>query len=242
MRPLLDCDAVADLALVERYLAKGLSAEQREEFEAHFLTCQRCQDAIALGTGIRAAWPRVRARPPRRWLLVGGGLGLAAAAGLATLLLFAPQRVPAAVERLGNLVQAPIYLGVPVRAGPSSPADSLFATAMAAYVAERYDDAARELRQALAAGVEPAPATFFLGASLLMTAHATEAAASFERAVAAGDSPYLAEAHFYRAKALLRLGEVSAALAELREAARFGSVIGDYARALADSVERAPRR
>ena len=239
---MLGCDAVADQAVVERYLAGGLSEEQREEFESHFLTCQRCQDAIVLGAGIRAAWPRVRARPPRRWLLVGGGLGMAAAAGLAALVLFTPKRVPEAVERLGALVQAPIYLGIPVRGGPSGPPDSLFAVAMTAYVAERFGEAAAGLQAALSAGVDSVPADFFLGASQLMTSRPADAAASFAKVIAAGDSPYLAEARFYRAKALLRLGEVSGALAELNQSAKLGGVIGAYARALADSVERVSRR
>jgi tetratricopeptide (TPR) repeat protein len=180
--------------------------------------------------------------PGTPWRLVGGGLGLAAAAGLAAVLLFSPRRVPAELERLGALIQAPIYLGVPVRAGPSLPADSLFAVAMSDYVTERYDEAAAGLRAALAAGVETVPADFFLGASLLMTAHPAEAVDRFAKVIAAGESPYLAEAHFYRAKALLRLGEVSTAQAALREAARRGGVIGGYAQALSDSVERASRR
>jgi hypothetical protein len=241
MTPMLNCDAVADLALVERYLAHRLSAAEREEFEAHFLTCEPCQQALALGAGIRAAWPRVRPRPARRWVLLGSGLGVAAA-GLAALLLLTPRRVPAELERLGALVQAPIYLGIPVRAGPSGPADSLFASAMTDYVAERYTEAAAGLRTALSAGVDSAPAEFFLGASLLMTAHPAEAATSFGKVIAAGETPYLAEAHFYRAKALLRQGQTAAARADLRDAARLGSVIGGYARALDDSIARAPRR
>ena len=242
MTPILDCAAVTEQALVERYLAHRLSPVEREDLEAHFLTCERCQQAIVLGAGIRAAWPQVRPRAGPRWVWLGGGLGLAAAAGLAAILLFTPKRVPAELERLGMVVQAPIYLGIPVRAGPSGPADSLFASAMTDYVGERYEAAATGLRAALSAGVAAAPAEFFLGASLLMTAHPAEASASFGKVIAAGDTPYLAEAHFYRAKALLRQGQTAAARADLRDAARLGSVIGGYARALDDSIARAPRR
>ena len=242
MTPILDCADVAEQGLVERYLAHRLSAGEREEFEAHFLTCERCQQAIALGTGIRSAWPQLRPLPARRWVLLGSGLGLAAAAGLAAILLFSPKRVPAELERLGAVVQAPIYLGIPVRAGPSGPADSLFASAMSNYVAERYEAAAAGLRAALSAGVDSAPAEFFLGASLLMTAHPAEAAESFGKVIAAGETPYLAEAHFYRAKALLRRGQAAEALADLRVAGRLGGVIGGYARALDDSIARASRR
>lgn len=243
MMPMLDCEAVADLALVERYLAKRLTAEELESFEAHFLTCDRCQDAIALGAGIRGAWPRLRsARPRRAGLLLGGSLGLAAAAGLAAVLLRTPGRVPDPLTNLGKVIQSPLYLGIPVRAGPPGTADSLFDAAMLAYVGEHYDQAVVGLRAALAAGVDAAPADFFLATSLLMIGKPAAAAADFAKVIALGDTPYLAEAHFYRAKALLVLGQTAPALDELHQAAELGGVIGPYARALSDSVVRILRR
>ena len=243
MTPTLNCEAVADRGLVERYLANRLSDAELEGFETHFLTCDRCQQAIMLGATIRTAWPQVRPAPPRRrWIAWGAGVGLAAAVVLLAVLSPGPSRPSGRVARLGELVQAPIYLGIPVRAGPAGAADSLFETAMTAYVSERFDQAVPALRVALAAGVDPAPAEFFLGSSLLMTKHAAEAAAEFAKVIALGDTPYLAEAHFYRAKALLRLGRTAEARAELGDATRLGGVIGGYARALADSVERASSR
>jgi len=239
---ILSCDAVAELGLVERYVTKRLTQQEREEFEAHFLTCERCQSALVLGAGIRASLPQVRTvARGRSWLVWGGGLGLAAAAGLAVVMLrTAGPRAPLA--RLGELVQAPIYLGIPVRGGQPRAADSLFEAAMTAYTAERFDQASSQLRAAIAAGVDSAPAEFFLGASYLMTGRPKEASASFASVVALGDTPYLAEAHFYRAKALLRLGETRAALDELKQAGALGGVIGGYARALTDSIERVSRR
>ena len=240
---ILSCDAVAELGLVERYVARRLTPEEREEFEAHFLTCDRCQSALVLGAGIRAALPRVRTTRPRRaWLVWGSGLGLAAAAGFAALILRAPQQPSGALARLGDLLQAPIYLGIPVRGGPARAADSLFDAAMTSYSAEQFEQASKQLRAALAAGVDSAPTEFFLGASYLMTGRPKEAAASFAGVVALGDTPYLAEAHFYRGKALLRLGQSAAALTELRQASALGGVIAGYARALTDSIERISRR
>ncbi len=238
----LGCAEFASGGFIERYLAQKLTAEEQEAFEAHFLTCDRCQDSLRLGAGIRSALRTAPPSRPRRSALVwGSGLGLAAAAGLAAVLLTTAKPAPEPLARLGELVQAPLYLGIPVR-GQLVAADSLFDAAMQDYTGEQYGRAAEGLRAALAAGVDPAPAEFFLASSLLMTGKASEAASGYAKVIALGDTPYLAEAHFYRAKALLRLGQAAAALAELRQAAGLGGVIGGYARALGDSVERvAPR-
>jgi hypothetical protein len=50
------------------------------------------------------------------------------------------------------------------------------------------------------------------------------------------DSPYVREAQFYRAKALLRDGRAQEALDALRRSAAGDGAIAERARALADSV------
>ena len=242
MTQTLACKDFADRAFVERYLMKRLSPTEQEAFESHFLTCESCQQAIELGSAIRGALPTVRAVPTRRsWVTLGAGLGLAAAAGLAAVLLLPSARPSAELTRLGAVGQAPLYLGVPVRADQPASADSLFGKAMAAYAAERYAEAAPVLHAALRAGVDSAPAEFFLAASVLMSGDAEAAATGFGRVIALGDTPYRPEAHFYRAKALLRLGRIAEALADLRSAAALPGVIGTHAHALADSVQRVAR-
>ena len=62
------------------------------------------------------------------------------------------------------------------------------------------------------------------------------------RVIALGDTPYRAEAAYYRAKALLRAGDADAALRELEIAVADVGVIGEQAAALADSVRTAGRR
>jgi len=242
MKPMPACQEFEDRAFVERYLMNRLSPADQEEFEAHFLTCEWCQQSIELGKAIRATLPTVKAVPARRsWVTFGAGLGLAAAAGLAAVLLLPSTRPSAEVTRLGAVGQAPLYLGVPVRADQPASADSLFGKAMAAYASEDYSEAAPALRAALRAGVDSAPAEFFLAASLLMSGDPEEAETGFGRVIALGDTPYRPEAHFYRAKALLRLGRVADALADLRRAAALPGVIGTHAHALADSVQRVAR-
>jgi len=242
MRQTIACDEFAEGAFVERYLLRRLSPAEQEAFEAHFLTCESCQQAIELGSAIRGALPVVTAMPARRsWGALAGGLGLAAAAGLAAVLLWPSNRPPTELTRLGAVGQAPLYLGIPVRADPGTSADSLFGAAMASYAAERYSEAASALRAALRAGVDSAPAEFFLAASALMSGDAEAAETGFGRVIALGDTPYRSEAYFYRAKALLRHGRATEALADLRSAAAVEGVIGGQARALADTVQRVAR-
>lgn len=49
----LTCTEVADLGLVERYLAKRLAPEELELFEAHLMTCPDCQRDIRLAVALR---------------------------------------------------------------------------------------------------------------------------------------------------------------------------------------------
>jgi TolA-binding protein len=143
---------------------------------------------------------------------------------------------------LGGVLQAPVYLGIPVRVEPPNAADATFRTAMVAYGAGQFAEAARGLGEALRAGADSAPAEFFLGASWLMTGQAEAAAAAFARTIALGETPYLPEARYYRAKALLRLGRGREALAELEQVGAAAAIIGRDARVLADSIREALRR
>jgi len=136
---------------------------------------------------------------------------------------------------LGRVTQPPIYLGVPVRQAPARP-DSVFDVAMSAYQLGDYAEATAGLEAALAAGVDPAPAQFFLGASLLMLDRDREAAAAFEAVIAVGESPYLAEGRYYLAKVLLRSGDVAGALTQLSATSGGDSEIIALSRSLADSI------
>ena len=93
MTQTLACREFEEMAFVERYLLKRLSPAEQEAFEAHFLSCESCQKAIELGIAIRRTLPPVEAVPSRRsWVTLGAGLGLAAAAGLAAVLLLSVLR------------------------------------------------------------------------------------------------------------------------------------------------------
>ena len=131
---LLTHDAVAERGLVERYVAGRLHDEtELEAFEAHLLVCETCREEVRIGMVVRA---ETRASAPRRsyrgWLL---GVGLAAAAGLTSLVLLRDSGDR--VRPLGTVLQPPLYLGVPVRSTPR-PGDSVFDAAMQAYASGSY--------------------------------------------------------------------------------------------------------
>jgi hypothetical protein len=235
----LTCALVEERALVERYVTETLTDEhERADFEAHVIACPRCQDEIRLATAVRTELARpASARRPIPWL----PLGLVAAAVLGGVVVFRPAGERAALAHLGAVTEAPIYLGQAVR-GTATPADSIFSAAMAAYDDRHYGDAAAGLTRALAAGVDSPPALFFLGASELLTNRPADAAAAFQRVLALGETPYLPEAHYYRAKALLQLGDPAAALAELAQVPAADSSVAGPAATLTDSVRESARR
>ena len=239
------CDQFAAESVIERYAAGRLSESETQAFEEHLLVCDRCQDELTLAVAVREALPAGEADDepavPRRLPWRGAGIGLAlAAAAVATLLILPGERVSGPIAELGRVTQPPVYLGVPVRQAPARP-DSVFDAAMSAYSGGDYADAAMGLREALTAGAAPAASEFFLGASLLMLDRDEEAADAFQGVIEAGESPYVTEAHYYLAKAFLRMDRSGDASAHLAIAAEEDGEIGGMARALADSIEAIPR-
>ncbi len=231
------CDEAAEGQLAMRYLAGTLAAEQEDRFEEHLLGCARCQDELRF---MAAAGEALRERKRRRRSLWPAGMAVAAAAGLVALLIVRPQ-AGQHLTKLGALDAPPIYLGMAVRSEDTR-VDSLFDAAMQAYEANEYDEAVATFDAALAAGAERPPVEFFQAASLLMLNRAERAARTFGRVIGYGDTPYLPEAHFYRAKARLRLGRAADAMADLRWLAAQDHELASHARALADSVEAVKRR
>jgi tetratricopeptide (TPR) repeat protein len=233
------CEAYEQREFPRRYAAGTLDPTDAESYEAHFLTCERCRDAVAFALSVRDAARATPATAPRptarrtRWLAPAG---LALAAGLA---LFAVVRIRDAytLRALGALYVPPAYRGIRLRANVTT-ADSLFHDGMTAYVASRYDDAVRLLQASIAAlpaGADSgagAAAEFFLGASLLVRHQPASAGDAFARVIAAGWSPYRDEAHYYRALALLQTGHAADAATELQAAATGSDSIATRARAL----------
>lgn len=227
---------------VAAYLDGRLPPSDADLVEAHLAECETCRREIIQVERI------VRPRPGRRRIYTAA---LAVTAAAALLLIAFPRalrlggdpRGPSGTEastlrirELGNVAQAPIYLGVSVRAA-SEQGTKMFAAGMRAYTDARYADAITDLRGARSAGVEGPAATFFLGASHLMLGDAKSAAEEFARVVAMGQTPYLAEAHYYGAKAFLRLDQFSNAATALEQSIGAGNEsIETIARSLRDSL------
>ncbi len=231
-----------DAETAQQYAAGRLDPGAISAVEEHLLICQRCQSEVRLAVALRQVTGTASAGAAPRWRRRVGGVVLAMAAGLAALLLL-PRGANSRITALGRVIEPPAYIGLSVRAAPRA-GDSLFAAAMDAYVARRYDAAASGLKAALAAGVDSVPARFFLASAELMSGRPREAAGDFARVIAAGAvaAPYLPEAYMYRAKALLQLGRPGKALAELEHVKPLGDLDGAAARALADSVREVLRR
>ncbi|MGH7613709.1 MAG: tetratricopeptide repeat protein [Gemmatimonadales bacterium] len=216
---------------MHRYVAGTLELDAVAEFETHLLGCAVCQRAVRGGATVRAALRGAEAgRGGRqsRARLLWWSIPLAAAAGAAWLVI--GRESPLA--RLGRIAQAPTFAGVTVRSDVDS-LSLLTDRGIAAYQRGRYRDAAR-LLGAVPEQERTAGLRFYLGLASLLAGSPQNAARQL--AAVSVDSPYAAEAHLYRAKAWLRLGQADSALVELA-AVPAGTSVAAHASALADSVK-----
>ena len=234
------CDEHIRLTNAERYASQRMTVEEAETFEDHFVTCAECQaevrfvSAVAGSFGGAAEPAPALSRTRRRGLV--GGVALALAAGLVALMISRSQPRGELVA-LGGVREPPVYLGVPVRS-QGARSDSVFNAAMDAYARREFPVAAAGLRATLALDPGSVPAQFFLATSLLLDDHPRDAVDAFGRVLARGDTPYRAEARYYRAKALLRMGRGDDARADLAALTRADGAAFEMAAALADSVAR----
>ncbi len=148
--------------------------------------------------------------------------GVPAAAGNAEpSVALAPPAAAASPEarRLGVLARLaraePPRYSPRVLRGAADEATVSFQQGMKGYVAGDYGAAIRSLRQAGQLDPERPDIAFFLAASELLAGNIAGAVGEFERTIAMGDTPFLEEAHFYLAKALLKRGDVRGARREL---------------------------
>jgi hypothetical protein len=241
--PTLPCPSTIDPGVAHRYLGHSMTAEDAEAFEAHYLTCARCQADLRVGIAVRsetastAAPQRVRRSWPRRSTIAAATV--AAAVGIGLAVASSVSDVDPRVAALGAVGDAPVYLGLAVRVADDVGSRSVAASldsAMESYASRRYDEAAERLARAAASGADSIFTGFFRAASLQQIGATAQAIREFERVIAHGESPYLTEAHYYRAKGLLALGEVNDARSALSAAAGRSDAFAAVARALADSL------
>jgi len=231
------CDEIERDEIAERYLSGRLGEEASAEFEAHYFDCSRCLEhvgrlesarhALAGDGGPGADVPRWR----RRLWPAAGALAAAAIVVLAVRVIDEPSapapnlpvtrdvelpREPAA-PNLGRLgaIEPPRFTPPRLRSGAGE-ARRLFIDAMRSYERGDYAGAVRGLEAAVRADPAYPAAHFFLGVCFLQLDRRADAIGYLREAARLGESPYLEDAHFFLAKALIRDGDVAAARGELR--------------------------
>jgi tetratricopeptide (TPR) repeat protein len=107
---------------------------------------------------------------------------------------------------------------------------------MAAYQEGDLTAAIPGLERAVALDEGLDKAHFYLGACYLLEDQPQEAVDSLSRVAAIEDSPFLQWAHFYRAKAHLRLGDLDAALADLSEVISVGGELQTRAEEVLEQI------
>ena len=237
MNAAADCPEHRADDTVERWVAQTLPESDAERFEAHLLTCDRCQEAVRTATAVRAAL-RNRVEAPTGLRAVRLVLPLGLAAAVALVLLWP---APDPMTRLADPGPAPTFTPVRVRAAQVSP--SVGDLGMEAYAVGNYERAARLLDSA--AIVDPTPATqFFLGVSLLKSGEAIKATVPLRFVVRDSVNPYSAEAVIWLAKSWLSAGLPDSAEDVLRSLGRTtpNDGIATHAKALIDSIKGARRR
>jgi hypothetical protein len=249
MNPEINCQTAQDQSLAERYVAGRLPEDLRDAFEAHYFGCSGCFQELEALRSIRRA---LEAGPPpfrmdggRRWALAT--IATLAAATLIAVWLWprnssrpdsvehaTTPTVPVrpAVQDLTELAQIepPLYRPRVLR-GVEATTASRFSAAMRLYQNGKFDQAVPLLEPLSAHHVD---AAFFLTASYLLTGKPARAEASARQVIAAGDTPYLEEAHWLLAKALLAMNDADGARRELETVV---GMQGEF-RAQADAVLR----
>jgi hypothetical protein len=134
-------------------------------------------------------------------------------------------------------VQPPPYQPLKLR-GLADEATTRFLSGMEHYRKADYGAAVKDLRAAAALDSEASHIRFFLAISQLMVGQDAAGIEGLRVTIALGDSPYLEEAHFYLAKALLRQKNVNAAQTELKTVVTLKGMRSREAQQLLNDIER----
>jgi tetratricopeptide (TPR) repeat protein len=265
--PGMDCAKVVREEIAERYLMDGLSDEDRIAFEEHYFECARCFEELAALQAIQAELRRPGAEhePSARHSLLrwAPAAGLAAALVIA-LGVVVWMREPAITEqpspnRKTETLPKPPQPGRVVTPEPSleqlarvdpaqyepptlrdvpDEATARFLRGMEHYRKADYANALEDLRGAAQSDPDAAHIQFFLGVTHLMLGQDDAAIQRLRAAVALGDTPFLEDAHFYLAKALLRQKNVNAAQTELKTVVTLNGIRSQEAQQLLNDIER----
>ena len=216
----VNCIEVRNGDLMERYQRGELSEEDAQRLEEHYFSCDDCYEllqdlAVARTELAEGRWQVAESLERTGWR---GGWAWALAAALALMavgvVVWLNRSAPSEARwtELATVEPAP-YQPLGLR-GPDQGAEA-FEEAMGAYQRGDFRAAAEGLAAVAEAMPDDAVASFYLGVSYLLSERPREAIDSLGRVIAKGESRYLDSALYYRAKALLRTGDLAAAREDL---------------------------
>jgi len=123
----MDCDRVAREEILEAYLAGGLSEEDRDGFEQHYLGCARCFDGLqtlqAIREELRRTGASIEAAPTRSFGPWMAAAGVAAAVLLALAVGVWMRQAPAGISG-GRSPDAPSRTELPKEPQAEEPTTS----------------------------------------------------------------------------------------------------------------------
>ena len=258
----MTCEEIEQSDVMEQYLLGRLPPAARDDFDGHLFECDECFERLetfrALRRELAATATARRAEPVRatrgwiwRWALVPTFATLVIV-GVTVWPRAFPPSVPAPARPARRPRRAPRLrrARLPECRSPSSAACShprsnprsfrgvqdaataRFREGMKHYRDGDYRAAIPGLRAAAQLDPEAAHATFFLGICHGLTGQLEAAIRALRQTIAVGDSPYLEEAHFYLAKALLQNNDPAGARQELARTIRLRGLLENEARKL----------
>lgn len=262
----MNCEQIRRDEWATRYLRGELGEAERDTFEMHYFGCEQCfgeLEALRLTQGelarqasaIRAESHEREIAKGWRWIWVAVPALAAGLAMVAVLTWMRPDQVPTeqakqapapstvstpaatSEEPLVLLAryEAPAYQETFLRG--TAPNEN-FRRAMAAYQRKDWNGALELLRQ------EPsndARATFYRGACELLSGNSADAVTAATRVIAQGETPYLEEAYFLRAKAHLQSKATDSAVKDLESLVKLHGDWEKRASELLKQVRELPR-
>ena len=221
----MNCAEVDKSEWIEQYLTGALKETDRGRLEEHLLTCETCQEQLEELLLLRTSLGEERwevAEEPRGSRLHWHWSWAAAAAAILVLavtlwprLADHPGQGEIEIARL-SAVEAPPYEPRTLRS-VAGEGELQFREAMMAYQKGSYAEAIPGLEAAVEIDPDLAKAHFYLGACYLLEDRPDRAIDSLSRVAETDDPMYREWAHFYRAKAYLRGGDIEPARKDLSD-------------------------
>ena len=122
----MDHSRIEEHNLIDRYVRGTLPADERAEFEEHFVDCAACQEQIeaakSLRLAVRESVTETRASSGWRWTAIAACACLGIALAASSMFLFERQSARSELASLrSSLDRAPVVFGLSLSRDPSEP-------------------------------------------------------------------------------------------------------------------------